>query len=293
MTSTAVYQKVTDRIVSMLETGTRPWKQSWVGGPGGGRPLRSNGQPYRGINVLNLWIAASSRGFSSAYWMTYKGAQELGGQVRKGAKSEFAFYAGSYEREVEHDDGETETKHGSFLKTYCVFNADEIDGLPDRFYAKPEIVQNPECRVPHVDAFLSATGATILHGGSRAFYRSRTDEIHLPHFEQFEDAAAYYGTALHELVHWTGSESRLNRTKGLFGNPDYAFEELVAELGACYLAADLEVEAEPREDHASYIADWLKALKDDNRAIFRAASFAERACSFLEELQQPLAEAAD
>jgi len=270
----------------MLESGVRPWRQEWKGGAGG-RPLRSDFSPYRGANVLNLWAAAMSRGFTSRIWMTYKTAAGLGGQVRKGAKSELAFYVGAVTRERENSNGETVEATIPFMKTYLVFNVDEIDGLPGQYYGletAPE--REPDARIDAADAFIGHTGAVIHHGGGRAFYRRSTDEIHLPEFESFTSAAAYYGTALHEIVHWSGAEKRLDREKGkIFADPVYAFEELIAELGAAYLCADLAVSAEPREDHASYLAGWIKALKADNKAIFRAASYAEKAAGYLHSLQ--------
>lgn len=280
------YQVVTDRIIAMLEAGTRPWVQDWSG-TAGGRPLRHDGTPYRGANVLNLWAAAMSRGMSGRTWMTYNKARELGGQVRKGAKSEAAFYVGAITRDVERANGETGEQVIPFLKSYLVFNTDEIDGLPAQYYGvAPVIARDPIARIEHADTFIANTGAVIHHGGGRAYYRRSTDEIHLPDFDKFSTAAGYYGTTLHELAHWTGAEKRLDRIKGkVFADPNYAFEELVAELSAAYLCADLAITTEPREDHASYIAGWLKALKSDNRAIFRAASLAEKAAGFMHDLQ--------
>jgi antirestriction protein ArdC len=288
------YQQVTDRIIAMLEAGTPPWRQDWSAG--GGRPLRSDGTPYRGANVLNLWAAAMSRGFASQHWLTYKRAQELGGQVKKGAKSESAFYVGSVVRTVEKE-GEEVDRTIPFLKAYCVFNADEVDGLPAQYYFRPKFEPLPDgARMPEVDRWVAMTGARVVHGGGRACYRPSRDEVCMPEFTSFGSAAGYYSTLAHELTHWSGAEKRLDRTKGkVFGDPEYAFEELVAELGAAYLCADLRVTNEPREDHASYIAGWLKALRADNRNVFRAASYAEKAAGYLHGLQGAvdLAEAAD
>jgi antirestriction protein ArdC len=213
-------------------------------------------------------------------------AQSIGAQVRKGAKAELAFYVGTTTKTVERN-GEEQDQTIPFLKAYSVFNCDEIDNLPPHFAAPVvQAVLADDERMPTVDTFIAMTGATVLHGGGRAFYRPSADEIRLPEFGSFDSASAYYGTALHELAHWSGAEKRLDRTKGkLFGDPDYAFEELVAELGAAFLCADLGVSSEPREDHASYLAGWLKALKADERAIFRAASFAEKAATFLHGFQ--------
>lgn len=285
------YQVVTDRIVAMLEAGTRPWVQDWAG-MAGGRPLRADGTPYRGANVLNLWAAGMARNFQSRTWMTYKTAAGLGAQVRKGAKSECAFFVGAVTREVEKPDGDTSERTIPFLKSYCVFNVDEIDNLPAQYYAVPVVAaRDPIARIPSADLFIACTGAKINHGGGRAFYRPSTDEIHMPEFDTFGSAAGYYSVSFHELAHWTGAEKRLDRTKGkIFADPDYAFEELVAELSAAYLCADLAITTEPREDHASYIANWLKALKADNRAIFRAASLAEKAAGFMHDLQPGVSE---
>lgn len=290
------YQQVTDRIIAMLENGVRPWAQPWGAGGTSGRPLRYDGTPYRGANVLNLWAAGMTRSFESRTWMTYKKAQELGAQVRKGSKSEFAFYVGAVTRTEERNGEETE-RTIPFLKAYCVFNVDEIDGLPVQYRVTPPVARLDEtARIASVDRWIAQTGAKIIEGGGRAFYHRLADQIHMPAFSGFDSASAYYGTACHELVHWTGDSKRLDRSKGkVFADETYAFEELIAELGAAYLSADLGISSEPREDHASYIASWLKALRDDNRNVFRAASYAEKAAGFLHDLQgaDQLAEAAD
>lgn len=281
------YQIVTDRIVAMLEAGTRPWSQPWAAS-GGGRPLRFDGTPYRGANVLNLWAAGMSRGFTSRHWMTYKKAAELGAQVRKGAKSEYAFYVGSISRTEQNKSGEDVDRTIPFLKAYNVFNTDEIDGLPAQYgvVAQP-VVLDETARIPACDTWIALTGAQIVHGGGRAFYSPSDDRIRLPEFTSFDSAQRYYSTAFHEMAHWTGHGNRLDRlTHKVFGDPSYAFEELVAELSASYLCADLGVNSEPREDHASYLASWLKALKSDNRNIFRAASYAEKACTYLHDFQK-------
>lgn len=284
------YQQVTDRICAMLEAGTRPWSQPWGAPGGGGRPLRYDGTPYRGANVLNLWSAAMSRGFTSQHWMTYKKAGELGAQVKRGAKSESAFYVGSVIRQIENKSGELEDSTVAFMRAYAVFNADEIENLPAQYRAPP-----PPARVAAgerdaaVDAWVAATGADIREGGGRCYYRhAPADHIQMAPFDSFGETSGYYSTLCHELTHWSGAAHRLDRTKGrVFGDSAYAFEELCAELGAAYLCADLGISAEVREDHASYIASWLKALRDDSRNIFRAASHAERACGFLHAFSKP------
>ena len=291
-----VYKQVTERIVTMLENGAKPWQKSWNTATPTitvtsalQRPLRANGQAYRGMNVLNLWVAAQMRGLQSRHWMTYKGAQELGAQVRKGARGEFAFYVGQSTKPAENEGDDDKTF--SFLKCYHVFNADEIDGLPPRFAPVPAPVDQPAPVCPHarnttVDAFFADAGVKLAHGGGRAFYSPALDAVRMPELAQFNSAESYYATLAHEAVHWTGHESRCARTFGArFGDDAYAVEELVAELGAAFLCADLAISDTPREDHASYLASWLKVLKADHKAIFTAASAADRAASFLHAAQ--------
>jgi antirestriction protein ArdC len=286
------YQTVTDRIVAMLESGARPWAKPWVDGapaPGGGlgRPLRVGGQPYRGVNTINLWAAAQARGFASPYWLTFKAAKQLGAYVRKGERSELAFFVGRQTRTRTDDNGQDVEDSFSFLRAYAVFNADQIEDLPVRFTAdRPAPVVIDEERDATCEEFVRATGATIRHGGDRAFFAPSLDCIAMPAFSAFKSPADYYAILLHELTHWTAPEKRCDRTLGKrFGDAAYAAEELVAELGAAFLCADLGVSAEPRADHASYIASWIKVLKSDNRAIFRAAALAERAVGYLHGLQ--------
>lgn len=296
----SVYADVTARIVAMLEAGTRPWSQPWAAGqgPARGRPLRSCGTPYRGVNTLNLWAAGMSRGFSSPYWLTFKGALDLGGNVKKGAKSERAFYVGTITKTDERDDEDVE-RIIPFMKSFCVFNADECENLPAKFYAtQPAAIAglSEADRLAQAEAFAAGTGARIDHGGHRAFYMPSEDRVQMPDFAAFSEAAGYYSVLLHELTHWTGAPARLDRLRpgARYGNPEYAFEELVAELGAAFLCADLAITNSPREDHAAYIGGWLKALKSDERAIFAAAALAEKAAAFLHGAQPgaELAEAA-
>jgi antirestriction protein ArdC len=291
------YQVVTDRIVAMLEQGVRPWAKSWKAGEPVSlanmvRPMSgATGRPYTGINVINLWCAAESRGFTSPYWFTFKAAKDAGGNVKKGAKAELAFFVGRHTVKDEAPGQDPTERTISFLRAYCVFNACECEGLPAKFYpgnAEPAPVVDG--RIDTADAFIAATGASIAHGGDRAFFMPSADAIRLPHITQFESPEAYYATSLHELIHWTGPEARCNREMGKrFGDDAYAAEELVAELGAAFAMADLSISAEPREDHASYLAGWLKIMKADNRAIFRAAALAEKAAAFL-HAQQPAAD---
>jgi antirestriction protein ArdC len=267
-----LYQQVTDKIVAALENGTRPWKKSWIGASSA--PLRHNGVAYTGINVLLLGLSD----FSNPYWMTYKQAQEYGGQVRKGEKSTHIVF---FKPLAIKDRATNEDKTIPLMRGYSVFNAKQIDGLPDRFIVKPEPRHNDE-RNAIVEKFIADTGANIKHGGDKAFYVPSGDYIQMPMAECFGGINDYYATLAHELTHWTGHESRLDRSlKTISGTKDYAREELVAELGSAFVCANLGIESEPRPDHVEYIAEWLSVLKADSRAIFQVSSAAQKAADFL------------
>jgi len=289
---TDIYQRVTDRIVCDLEQGVRPWMKPWNAEHAAGRitrPLRANGQPYNGINVLMLWASAVEGGFAAPIWMTYKQACELGAHVRKGEKGSPVVYASTITRtETSEKSGEEEARDIPFMKGYTVFNVEQVEGLPAHFYAPAEARLDPVARNAHAEEFFAALGADIRHGGNQAYYAMTHDYVQMPPFETFCDAESYYATLAHECTHWTRHPSRLERDFGRkrWGDEGYAMEELVAELGAAFLSADLDLTPEPREDHAAYIASWLKVLKDDKRAIFSAAAHAQRAADYLNGLQK-------
>jgi len=292
-----IYSRITNRIIAELETGARPWLKPWNAEHAAGRitrPLRSNGIPYRGINVINLWLTATARGYACPIWLTFKQAQELGGHVRKGEHGELVVYANRITRTETTAKGEEIDREIPFLKGYTVFNAEQIEGLPPHFTAPAAPTLDPVQRVAQAEAFFANTGAEIRHGGDRAFYAIGADYVQLPPFETFRDAESYYATLGHECCHWTKHEKRLNREFGRkrWGDEGYAAEELVAELGSAFLCADLGLTPEPRPDHAAYVESWLRVLKNDKRAIFTAASHAERAAAFLHGLQ-PQAQAAE
>ncbi|MFA5911063.1 MAG: zincin-like metallopeptidase domain-containing protein [Vicinamibacterales bacterium] len=286
-----IYTRITAKIVSALETGVRPWVRPWSAEHAAGRitrPLRHNGQPYTGINILSLWASATEQGFAAPIWMTYRQATELKAHVRKGEKGSPVVYANSITRtETDAASGAETERDIHFLKGYTVFNIEQIEGLPEHYNAPASPRLDVPERIARAEAFFAATGAALSHGGTRAFYRPSADSIVLPPFEAFRDAESYYATLAHETTHWTAHESRLGRDFGSrrFGSEGYAIEELVAELGAAFICADLDLALEPREDHASYLANWLEVLKADNRAIFSAASHAQRAADFLHRLQ--------
>jgi antirestriction protein ArdC len=286
-----VYERITARIVEQLEQGVKPWQQSWSGG-GFHRPMRFNGQPYAGINVLMLWMTAKERGYDGHIWMTFRQAEELGAHVRKGERGTLVVYANRFTKTETNDHGEEVEREIPFLKGYTVFCSDQIEGLPEHYYAKPPpCFSTPVQRIEHAEAFFAATGITIRQQGHRAFYREDTDVVQVPPIDRFPDAEEFYSTLAHESIHATKHATRLARSFGesRFGNEAYAVEELVAELGAAFLCADLELaRGEPdgvREDHAAYMASWLKVLKGDKRVIFTAASHAQKAAGYLHSLQ--------
>jgi len=294
-TRTDIYTRVTDRIIAELEHGVRPWLKPWSAGNTEGRitrPLRHNGQPYQGINVLLLWGEAMAKGYASGQWMTFKQAQEIGGHVRKGEHGSLVVYADRFRKTDTDDTGTEVVQDIPFMKAYTVFNVEQIEDLPTRYYLRDEPAGEPLELIQSAEYFFTATGAVFRHGGNQAYYAPGPDVIQLPPAESFKDAESYAATKAHELIHWTKHESRTDRDfkARRFGDSGYAREELVAELGAAFLCADLGVSLEPREDHASYLDHWLKVLREDKRAIFSAAAHAQRAADYLHALQ-PAAQA--
>lgn len=213
--------------------------------------------------------------------MTFRQALALGGRVQKGEYGATVVYADRVTRSEADETGEESVSSIPFLKAYTVFNVDQINGLPERYTVLPPRPE-PAARIAAAEAFFGTLGADIRHGGDSAYYAPASDYIRVPRFEQFVDAESYYATLAHEVTHWTGHASRLDRSFPASPPEDrYAREELVAELGAAFLCADLGVTLTPREDHASYLAHWLKVLRQDRRAIFAAAAQAQRAVAFL------------
>jgi antirestriction protein ArdC len=280
-----VHQTVTDSIIATLEAGTAgqwtcPWHRK-----GGSLPVNAKtGRPYRGVNTLMLWCAEQANGFGDSRWATYKQWQELGAQVRKGERSTIIVFF----KELGED--EEDGRRRVVARASYGFNASQVEGAPEAGEPMPA----SEWVIPEVFAgFVERTGARVLHGGDAAFYQPSEDRIVLPPRERFPTAHGYASTALLELTHWTGAKGRLDRDlTGRFRTQAYAAEELVAELGAAFLCAELGLEAEPHRTHASYLASWLTLLKSDSKAIFTAASAASRAAGYLTALQASLAEVA-
>lgn len=282
-----VYETVTARIVAELREGAAPWVRPWSAGD----PFPRNGltgRRYQGNNIILLWLAATFNGYRSAEWFTYLQAQQAGGQVRKGEKGTHILKAGKALAKGEQPDGEEapreenqERRVRSFVRTYVVFNRDQIDGLPEAPKA-PELSEAE--RIERVEAFLAETGADVAEHDSRAAYWPERDVITMPPFGAFKSAAHFYSVRFHEQTHWTGARSRLNRLPETIrkGSPEYAQEELVAELGAAFLCAHFGIDGDLR--HPGYLAHYIAHLEDDKAAFFRAATAARQAVAYLFEL---------
>lgn len=285
-----LYGQVTAQIIANLAAGVRPWTRPWSADHLAGavsRPLRHNFQPYSGVNVLLLWAEAIDKGYSAPVWMTFRQALELGGHVRKGEHAATVVYADRIIRAETDADGQDIETQIPFLKAYSVFNIEQIEGLPANFYAKETQVLSATQRVARAEDFFANVAAEVRHGATQAYYAIGPDHICMPPFEAFHSPESYYATLAHEHTHWTRHPTRLDRDLGRkrWGDEGYAREELVAELGAAFLCADLGLELAPREDHAAYIAGWLEVLSNDRRFIFSAAAHAQKAVDFLQSLQ--------
>ena len=289
-----LHRTITARIVAAVEAGTGPWSLPWRTAGRLHRPTNiATGNRYRGVNVLALWAEAQLSGYLSSTWGTYRQWASQGCQVRNGEKgSTIVFY-----KSITQDRDDQPGEHGIvndnsnsarlIARASFVFNADQVDG-----HAPPSVSVSAKPVALHTAAeqFIAGTGAIIHHGGNRAYFDPRADQIRLPPRGSFIGSATssptetYYAIVLHELIHWTGPKHRLNRDlTGRFGSEACAMEELVAELGAAFLCSDLQLSNEPRPDHAAYISGWLKVLKADPRAIFTAASKAAQAADYLRQ----------
>ncbi|MDY7524267.1 ArdC family protein [Sphingomonas sp. 10B4] len=275
---------ITQTIIEKLAGGVRPWARPWHPGTETGRPLRANGQPYRGINTFWLWLAADACGYRSRYWMTYKQAQALGGQVREGERAQIAIFYKTYTKKgAAAASGDPADELRRVMRSYAVFSTDQIDGLPEQYHPPVvELVPPHDILAPRAQMFIERLPARLHHGGDRAFYDRLSDSITLPHIAQFSSRAQWAATLAHEAGHWTGHPDRLARTFGKrFGDDAYAFEELVAELASALLGADLGLPVDHLDNHAAYIGSWLTILKRDARALMTAAARAEDAAGYL------------
>lgn len=266
------YQDVTDRIIAALEAGPGEWSKPWKSLGTNGMPR--NGKSGRHYNGLNVWLLALA-GYSDARWYTFNQAKDLGANVRKGEKGTKIVY---WQFIPEKDENGVETgKKIPLLRVFTVFNAQQIDGLPGVEKA-PEV--DPTVGFEKAAEIVAKLGVSMNHGGDRACYIPAEDRIRLPEPGQFANLAHYWSTTLHELGHWTGHASRLDRKLGnRFGSNEYAMEELVAEITAAFTCAALGIEGELA--HPEYIGHWLKVLKGDKYAVFAAAREAQKAANFI------------
>jgi antirestriction protein ArdC len=288
-----LHREITDRILAALERAGdgEKWRPPWVSMAASGLPRNATtGARYRGVNVLNLWAEAQLRGFGSAGWGTYRQWRSLGAQVKKGERAaRVIFYRTLRVREEpENDEGrgiEQIERTIPLLRSSAVFNADQVRGYEDPDREGLAAAPDRGATVAACEAVIAASGAEVRRNAGRAFYDPEADYVGLPADELFRSTAGKYSTAFHELTHWTGHGSRLDRREAMaarFGSAAYAAEELVAELGAAFLCAGLGLEPEPRADHAAYIGQWIGLLEDDKRAVFTAAARASDAVEFIE-----------
>jgi antirestriction protein ArdC len=268
-----IYQEITDSIIAELEKGAAPWVKPWNAPQGADKNVISQ-KPYRGINRLLLAMVGGIKGYSNPAWATYKQWEQLGGNVRKGEKAaKIIFWS-----QAKSTNPEGEEKAYAFAKAYFVFNVSQVEGID---IIVSEDKQNDNAKIDNCESTIKASQAKIIHGGDTACFIPSSDIIRMPEIGTFQSSEHYYATAFHELTHWTSNKSRCDRdiSKGRFGNPDYAFEELVAELGAAFLCSTHGIAGDLR--HAGYIDSWLKALKNDNKAIFKASGLAQAAADYV------------
>jgi antirestriction protein ArdC len=278
--SQKVYDIITDQMIGLLEKGLAPWKMPWSR-MGGGMPVNSQNKPYRGINIWLLMAVAADRGYTCPIWMTYKQAEERGGQVRKGEKSAPVIFW----KWIEKEDESGEINRFPFARYYSVFNYQQIDGLPE---IAPAADDSPFSPIEKAERFMDSMPdkPALKHGGSLAFYRPATDTVQMPAPDQFHTPAGYYETLYHEVAHATGHPNRLNRftltDHTPFGSADYSYEELVAEMSASYIMGILGLEAETIENNAAYIQHWLGKLKSDRKMLISAAQAAQKAVDYIQ-----------
>jgi antirestriction protein ArdC len=276
-----LYQQVTSEIVAELERGVAPWVRPWktLDARFGGGPVNGHtGRGYRGVNVWLLLITAMKKGYEDSRWFTFRQAQTLGAHVKKGEKSTMVIFWKQHRiQEASATTGEQEEKKIPFLRAYAVFNAEQCEGLAPQPKAEETA---RELRYQHAEAIFVKHAVDVKHGGDQAFFSPILDFIQMPRFDAFESEEHYWGVKLHELTHWTGHKLRLDRDlSGRFRSEAYAAEELVAEMGSAFLCAHLGIEGHLR--HPEYIGNWLKVLKDDKRAVFKASSLAQAAADFV------------
>lgn len=274
------FEIVTNKILSLMQQGIKPWQKQWYGNPCQNAVTK---HLYRGVNPLLCTVDMLINQWEHPYFLTYKQAQEKGWQVKKGSKSVWIYFGGKVAKENK-DTGEL--SFYSTSKWFNVFNIEQVegDGVNQHIDAihKAQSINKDE-RIISVEEFIKAQKSKVQNMGDHAFYNASLDQIVVPQFEHFTSATAYYSTLCHEHIHWTAHESRLSRDlSGKFGSSKYAFEELIAELGAAFVCNHLKMEYD-LQNHANYLNNWIQVLQSDNKAFMKAASLAQRATKYLLE----------
>lgn len=278
---TTIYETITQQIVAAIEEGAELYKMPWHRSRGDITNPRnvSTSRSYRGLNIITLWMIAEAKHYASGTWATYQQWAEKGAQVRKGEKAASVFFWKNLNEKGEAGEAAEEDNRAKFVaRAYSVFNADQVDG-----YEAPVAPALSESeRIEAAEKFFAAIPAEIMHDEGTPCFMPAADLVQMVPFQKFKTPTGYYSVLAHELTHWSGAKARLDRDlSGRFGSEAYAVEELVAELGAAFIAGKLGLESDPRRDHAPYIASWLKVLKNDSRAVFTAASKAQAAADYL------------
>ena len=276
MNNSDLYRKITSQITELMQQHGSDWTRPWTSTEGG--PLNAlTGDHYKGINTLLLNLEAGVNGYSKPYWATFKQWRMKGGSVRKRQRGTLCVFY----KPIAIEQSDEAIRTIPVMKHFFLFNADQVDGIELPETKEPVATEG---RNHAVDDFLNCTGAAICETGSRAFYSPSKDHICIPPFSAFSSSEMFYSTLLHELSHWSGHSTRLNRKEGMrsrFGSSSYAMEELVAELASAFLSIQLKVSHEPRKDHAQYLNSWLKALNQDPKAFSSAASKAQGIADYL------------
>jgi len=280
--SNTVYAEVTQSIIEQLEKGATPWLKPWRTDSTADKNFLSQ-KPYQGVNRLILGLSSMVNSFDCPVWASFKQWQTVGATVRKGEKgTKIVFYSPVTKENKATGDVESY----NLLKAYYVFNASQVEGVTIQ---APTVPDKPFNAIEAAELRIKLTGAVITHGGDSAFYAPSVDKINVPNKSSFLTEGNYYATVFHELVHWTGAEHREKRVFGKrFGDNAYAFEELVAEMGAAFLCQDYRIQGELR--HAGYLQSWLKVLREDSKAIFKAAALAQKAADHINGLNVENAE---
>ena len=276
MNSTSLYSKITSQITELMQQHGSDWTRPWTSTAGG--PSNAlTGDHYKGINTLLLNLQSNDQGYSLPYWATFKQWRMKGGKVRKGQKGTLCVFY----KPIAINQTDECSKTIPIMKHFYLFNADQVEGIEFPQSEEPIALAD---RNDEVDALIYGTGAIINETGSRAFYSPSKDHIYIPPTTEFNSPELFYSTLLHELSHWSGRPTRLDRKEGMqgrFGSSAYAMEELVAELASAFLSIRLKVSHEPRKDHAQYLNSWIKVLNQDPKAFSSVASKAQSVADYL------------